>query len=252
MDDMLVEEKATLEEIDDHTHLKPRHSNYIEAVRTGEPHVDDAEIRALLDDLEYPIHFFDFEAIDYALPKFEGTSPWQKIPFQYSLHILREDGSVEHEEYLHNDGSDPRRALTERMLDDIEDQGSVVVYHDTFEKQRLEELQEAFPEHDGALQDLIDRLWDQAEVFKWHYIHPDQKGSWSLKTVLPLFAPDLDYADLDIQHGMAAVVKYGEMIAEDSPSDADEIREQLLSYCERDTYAMVEIHRSLQNLVRSA
>jgi len=80
-------------------------------------------------------------------------------------------------------------------------------------------------------------------------IHPDQKGSWSLKSALPVFAPDLAYDDLDIQHGMAAVVKYSEMIASSSEEEKATLRNQLLKYCERDTYAMVEIHRDLQQMV---
>jgi hypothetical protein len=106
----------------------------------------------------------------------------------------------------------------------------------------------AYPEHADRLQQLIDRLWDQADVFTWDFIHPEQKGSWSLKNVLPVFAPDLAYDDLDIQHGMAAVVKYSEMIASNSTEDQAALRNQLLEYCERDTYAMVEIHRGLCEL----
>ncbi len=249
MEDIIAEGKATLSEVSGHPHLKPRHERYIEAVRSGEPYVDEPAIRSALAELNTPIHFFDFEAIDYALPKFEGTSPWQKIPFQYSLHILRQDGTVGHREFLHNGDGDPRPALVENMLDDVKPEGSIVVYHDTFEEKRLEELREAFPSRADRLQGMIDRLWDQAEVFTWDFIHPDQKGSWSLKNVLPVFAPDLAYDDLDIQHGMAAVVKYSEMIASSSEQKQKTLQGQLLEYCERDTYAMVQIHRGLREMV---
>lgn len=249
MEDIIEEGKATLDEIEGHSHLKPRHERYIEAVRSGEPHVNEPSIRGALSELKAPIHFFDFEAIDYALPRYEGTSPWQKIPFQYSLHILRPGGPIVHKEFLHDGDGDPRPALTESMLADIEEEGSIVVYHDTFEEKRLEELRDAFPNHADRLQGMIDRLWDQAEVFKWDFIHPGQKGSWSLKNVLPVFAPDLAYDDLDIQHGMAAVVKYAEMVTSDSEEEQAALRNQLLDYCQRDTYAMVEIHRGLHEIV---
>jgi hypothetical protein len=248
MDKILGEGKATLDEIEDHDLMKPRHRHHIEAVRAGEPHVDEPAIREALGELTFPVHFLDFEAIDYALPRFTGTSPWQKIPFQYSLHILREGGAVEHEEYLHHEDTDPRPPLIESLLDDVESSGSVVVYHDTFERQRLEELREAFPEREAEIQSLIDRLWDQEEVFKWDFIHPDQKGSTSLKAVLPIFAPELSYDDLDIQHGMAAVVKYAEMLASSDLETREMIYDQLLNYCERDTYAMLRIHNSLAEI----
>jgi CRISPR/Cas system-associated exonuclease Cas4 (RecB family) len=248
VDTILGEGKARLDEIEDHDLMKPRHRHHIEAVRAGEPYVDETAIREALTELTFPIHFLDFEAIDYALPRFGGTSPWQKIPFQYSLHILREGGAVEHEEYLHHEDTDPRPPLVENLLDDVESSGSVVVYHDTFERQRLEELQEAFPEREAEIQSLIDRLWDQEEVFKWDFIHPDQKGSTSLKAVLPIFAPELSYDDLDIQHGMAAVVKYAEMLASSDLETREMIYDQLLNYCERDTYAMLRIHNSLAEI----
>ena len=249
MEDIVAEDKATLGEVEGHPHLKPRHERYIEVVRSGEPFVDEEAIQGALAEMESPIYFFDFEAIDYALPKFDGTSPWQKIPFQYSLHVLRPDGRLDHREFLHDGGGDPRPGLVESMLDDVEEEGSIVVYHDTFEEKRLEELRDAFPGRADRLQSMIDRLWDQAEVFTWDFIHPDQKGSWSLKNVLPVFAPDLAYDDLDIQHGMAAVVKYSEMIASSSEEEKATLRNQLLKYCERDTHAMVKIHRSLRRMV---
>ncbi|MCS4047583.1 hypothetical protein GGQ04_002732 [Salinibacter ruber] len=81
-------------------------------------------------------------------------------------------------------------------------------------------------------------------------MHPSQKGSWSLKKVLPAFDPDLEYGDLDVQEGMEAVVEYSRMIApETSESEAQEIEEDLLAYCEQDTWAMVVIHRELSDLV---
>ena len=48
---------------------------------------------------------------------------------------------------------------------------------------------------------------------------------------------------------MAAVVKYSEMIASRSKEEKTTLRNQLLEYCKRDTYAMVKIHRGLQQMV---
>lgn len=248
-DDILSEGRIALDEIQGHPHLKARHERYIEAVQSGEPYVNQAAIRDHLDTLEYPIHFFDFEAIDYALPRYEETSPWAKIPFQYSLHLLPEDEAPIHREYLHDGMGDPRPELVDRMLEDVGPRGSIVVYNKTFEKKRLEELQQAIPERHDALQQMIDRLWDQAEIFKnWHYMHPAQKGSWSLKAVLPVFAPRLAYDDLAVQDGMAAVRQYAEMAETNSTPKKRELRDDLLTYCERDTYAMVEIHNRLKEL----
>jgi hypothetical protein len=253
LDEIIEEGRWTLEELKGHPHLKPKHENYIKAAQAEEPYVDTAEVRSALSELEYPLYFLDFEAIDYALPPFEGTSPWEKIPFQYSLHVVREGQEsirredVTHEEFLWSGDGDPRRALAERLLEDIGTEGSIVVYNATFEKGILEDLQEAFPQWADQFQDYTHRLRDQGEIFQnGHYVHPSQKGSWSLKKVLPAFDPNLEYDDLDVQEGMEAVVEYSRMIApEMSDSKAKKIRQNLLDYCERDTWAMVVIHKRL-------
>ncbi|WP_158666507.1 DUF2779 domain-containing protein [Salinibacter altiplanensis] len=259
---IIEEGRWTLSEIEGHPHLKPKHQNYIQAARSGEPYVDTPEVREALSELKFPLYFLDFEAIDYALPPFEGTSPWEKVPFQYSLHVVEEGQEslrtedVAHEEFLCADDGDPRQALAERLLEDIGREGSIVVYNATFEKGILEDLQDAlpqeeFPRWEGRLESYIDRLWDQGKIFQnGHYVHPSQKGSWSLKKVLPAFDPGLEYDDLSVQEGMEAVVEYSRMISPETPdSEAQKIEEDLLKYCEWDTWAMVVIHKKLSALV---
>ncbi len=256
LDEIIEEGHWTLEELQGHSHLKPKHENYIQAARSGEPYVDSSEVQSALDELEYPLYFLDFEAIDYALPPFEGTSPWEKVPFQYSLHVVEEGQplgkeEVAHEEFLWTEEEDPRPPLAERLVQDIGPEGSIVVYNATFERGILEDLQEAFPQWEDQFQNYTHRLWDQGKIFQeGHHAHPSQKGSWSLKTVLPAFDPHLKYGDLGVQEGMEAVVQYSRMISpETSDSEAREIEEDLLAYCEQDTWAMVVIHRELSDLV---
>ncbi|MCS4155486.1 hypothetical protein GGQ03_002789 [Salinibacter ruber] len=256
LDELIEEGKWTLEELVGHPNLKPRHQNYIQAARSGEPFVDKSAVESALAELEYPLYFLDFEAIDYALPPFEGTSPWEKVPFQYSLHVVEEGQplgreEVAHKEFLWTGEGDPRRPLAERLVQDIGPEGSIVVYNATFERGILEDLQEAFPQWEDRFESYTHRLWDQGKIFQeGHYVHPSQKGSWSLKTVLPAFDPDLKYGDLDVQEGMEAVVQYSRMISpETSDSEAREIEEDLLEYCEQDTWAMVVIHEKLSAMV---
>lgn len=251
MDEMLQEGLVTLNEVEGHSHLKEKHARYIEAVKDGKPRVDRTAIREALREVEYPIHFLDFEAIDYALPQFEGTQPWQKIPFQYSLHVLEEGGNLTHSEYLHDGKDDPRPPLAEQLLSNTQERGSVVVYNASFERKLLKGLVEALPYREQEVQSLIGRLWDQAQIFKnWHFAHPAQKGSWSLKKVLPVFDSSLEYDDLGVQEGMEAAVTYSAMVDPATPdAEAEKLREGLLDYCERDTYAMVVIHEELAGLV---
>ncbi len=59
----------------------------IEVSQTGKRFVDRRTIEELLQGWQYPLIFLDFEAIDYAIPKFNNTRPYQHIPFQFSCHI---------------------------------------------------------------------------------------------------------------------------------------------------------------------
>ena len=108
--------------------LTNNQKTYVDYILHGQPEIDTEAIKAQLSDLEYPIHFFDFETDNPAIPKFQGLRPYQQFPFQYSSHTWQSDGTVTHHEYLHTDTTDPRLPLIKSLLDDISDTGSVVVY----------------------------------------------------------------------------------------------------------------------------
>ena len=218
---------------------------YVNMVLNNQPEIDNEAIRQLLSELEYPIHFFDFETLNPAIPRFEGLRSYQQFPFQYSCHILQSDGSLTHHEYLHTCTTDPRLPLVESLLNHISDKGSVVVYSASFERRILEDLAEFFPEHSEALQSIISRLWDQLVIFRNHYKHPEFYGSNSLKDVLPVLVPSLSYEDLDIQEGNDAQAVWDEMINTANEEARNNMINNLRAYCEMDTLATVEIHNAL-------
>ncbi len=225
--------------------LNPSERDYVNMIRNNQPEIDNEAIRHLLSKLEYPIHFFDFETLNPAIPRFEGLSAYQQFPFQYSCHILQSDGSLTHHEYLHTYATDPRLPLVESLLSHISDVGSVVVYNARFECGILKDLAEFFPEHSEALQSIISRLWDQLVIFRNHYRHPEFYGSNSLKDVLPVLVPSLSYEDLDIQEGNDAQAVWDEMINTANEEARNNMINSLRAYCEMDTLATVEIHNAL-------
>ena len=83
-----------------------------------------------------------------------------------------------------------------------------------------------------------------------HYYHPAMMGSWSIKRVLPTIAPDLDYANLDdVQSGDMVEPAYFEMIDPATPAERRRVLEHaLLTYCERDTMAMVQLAQFLSRV----
>ena len=198
--------------------------------------------KAFVESLAYPRFYLDFETVGPAIPLWPGTRPYQVLPFQWSCHIERAPGVMEHAEFLDLSGAPPMRALAEQMIVDLETSGPVLMYT-TYERTVIEGLAAMFPDLAGALQAIIDRLVDLHPVTQANYYHPDMLGSWSIKAVLPTIAPDMDYSQLEgIQEGMGASAAYLEAIdPETSAERKEQIREELLKYCKHDTEAMVRL-----------
>ncbi len=168
-------------------------------------YADRAAIRAFLDTLSFPLYFLDFETMMPALPKYIGTHPYQQIPFQYSLHFIeREGGELHHKEFLAESGPDPRRALAERLCEDIPRDVCVTAYNKSFECGRIRELAAAFPDLSEHLLNIESNIKDLLAPFQsgWYYTR-EMGGSFSIKSVLPALFPDdprLDYHALEGVH----------------------------------------------------
>ena len=238
----------SIHELSDDFQLTENQRAYVDMVLNDQPEIDAEAIRNKLSELEYPIHFFDFESYNPAIPRFEGLSPYQQFPFQYSCHILQSDCSLTHHDYLHTDTTDPRLSLVESLLNHISDAGSVVVYGASFERGILKGLGSIFPGYSEALQSIISRLWDQLFIFRNHYKHPGFGGSNSLKNVLPILAPSLSYQNLHVQEGGDAQAVWDLMVNTTSEKEKSDMIRPLRAYCKMDTRAMVEIHKVLLHL----
>jgi predicted RecB family nuclease len=202
-------------------------------------------------DVEYPVHFLDFETIGLAVPRYAGTRSYQTIPFQWSDHILYKNGTVEHREYLCQEDNDPRRELTQTLLHVLGSKGSIVTYTN-YEEGIIKGLADEFQEYREKLLALLGRIRDLHKIISKNYYHPKFYGSFSIKSVLPALVPEMNYQNLEIQEGQIACLKYLRMI--DSSTSAEEkekIKGHLLSYCGYDTLAMMEIREVLLKKVRA-
>lgn len=206
----------------------------------------DPGLGQALNKLEFPIYFLDFETINPAIPRYAGTKPYQIIPFQWSLHVLHEDGILDNLEYLHNKNTDPQSELTESLVHHIGEIGTIVHYT-PFEGVILRKLSEGLPQHREQIVKLSNRLWDLYRVIAKHYYHPDFHGSQSIKSVLPALVPELSYEDIKIQDGSMASVEYMKMIDSETTQDTKtQIGQELLKYCRQDTLAMIKILNALK------
>ena len=213
-------------------------------------YVDQAAIRAFLRQLKGPLYFLDFETMNPAIPPYENSRPYDQIPFQYSLHIVRYEGApLEHREFLAESGPDPRPEVARRLCEDIPMDVVVIAYDAKFERSRLTELADLFSEYRNHLLNIRDNVIDLEDPFKdCSYYRLGQGGSTSIKRVLPSIFPgdpDLDYKALEGVHNGAEARIIFPRIQYMKPEEARKTREDLLKYCCLDTLAMVRIWEEL-------
>jgi hypothetical protein len=214
------------------------------AHRTGVAELDP-KARDILRALLYPRYYFDFEGIDLPVPRWAGVRPYEHVPFQWSCHVEQASGEFAHTEFLDLTGDDPSLACIAAMRDAINptDGGPILVYNATYEKQRIEQLAERHPEHRALLEGYLERVVDLLPLVKENFYDPRMHGSFSIKTVLPVVAPDLKYEELEeVQEGTGAQVAYMQAIFENpSIERLSKIDQGLRQYCRQDTWAMVEV-----------
>jgi CRISPR/Cas system-associated exonuclease Cas4 (RecB family) len=230
--------------------LLNRDQQRIKAVTvSGRTYFNQPAAAAELENYPFPLYFLDFETIQFALPRWVGTKPYQQIPFQFSLHKLNSSSSWEHREFLDLSGNDPSRSFAEKLVEDCGNVGAIFVYNASFEATRIRELSERFDDLSSALLSLNERMVDLHPIAKRHFYHPSQQGSWSIKYVLPAICPDMvdAYQSLvGVQNGTMAMDAY---VAATELGDMDpakaEVAKGLKAYCKLDTWAMVRIWSSL-------
>ncbi len=218
----------------------------------GKAIIDYGAIKEALDGLQFPLQFFDYEGYSSAIPMFDGFGAYEQIPFQYSLHIMGADGEIEHREFLITEPEgDLTLPLIERMKKDLDPNGTVISWYSSYEKQRNDKLAELHPEYASFLKEINDKMFDLMTIFSdGYYVDPAFKGSASIKKVLPVLVPSLNYSVMNISKGDQASERWEKLIsASTSASDKEKIKRDLLDYCALDTWAMVEIYRKLKGMI---
>lgn len=222
--------------------LSERQRRACHCVQTQTPYFAKG-LKEAIGELSYPLCFMDFETLNPPLPRFAGMRPYDPIPFQWSVHARKTAGGVtEHHEFLAEDVSDPRLPFLASLLDVLGLEGHVIVYNQTFESQRLEELARWFPQYAGRIEQVRARLWDLLEVIRKNVYHPRFRGSFSLKYVLPALIPDMTYKGMEVADGEEAGVTWEKMVrGQVSAQEKARLRKALLEYCGLDTLAMARL-----------
>jgi hypothetical protein len=237
-----------IEDIPPTFRLERRSRFHVQAHKVGERIVRHERLREFLGGLAYPLRYLDFETFALPIPPFDGLRPYEKVPFQYSLHVQGEPGgALDHSGFLAERRGDAREALLTRLLQETEGDGSILVYYSAFERGVLLSLAEQFPEHRAAILERVGRMVDLIVPFRrrWYW-HPEMGGSNSLKDVLPVFAPELSYEETGIGDGEEAMAVFLSLRERTDPESIRELRQSLWDYCRLDTLAMVRILEGLR------
>jgi len=241
-----------------------------EVVSSHKPYFDKEKIIDGLKQIKYPIYHLDFETFPCPLPRYKGEKCYTQSVFQFSLHIEREKGVCDkykdHLEYLAKDHEDHREEICKKLCEWIGDEGTVLVYNESFEKTRLKELATIFPEYRKKLLHIREMIFDLMNITKtktsmyeelgydkeraslFNYYHFDMNGSFSIKKILPLFS-SLTYKDMEIGNGMEALVTYARFPKMDK-LDYEHKYQKLVEYCQQDTWAMYCILEGLRKSVK--
>ncbi|MEK6938574.1 MAG: DUF2779 domain-containing protein [Nanoarchaeota archaeon] len=235
-----------LEDVPSDTKLTEIQQIQLKCAKGKCPHVNKTEIKKFLSSLEEPLHFLDFETFATAIPLFDGTRPYQAIPFQFSLHV-----DDKHHSFLALNKDDPRKDFLNALKKAIGPKGSIIVYNQSFEQGRLRELASIFPKEKAWIESVIARMVDLLIPFRnFHYYHPQQKGSASIKEVLPALTGK-SYSEMEIGDGGTASLSFLTMVQEDLPEKEKlKIKKDLEDYCGLDTEGMVWIIEKLRGMVR--
>lgn len=252
---LVKENRLSLDDVPSDFPLSPIQANQVRVSVTGVPEIHMPSIAEFLSGLEYPLAFLDYETYPAAIPRFPGYAPYDQIPFQFSLDVLQAAGAdLSHHEFLHIDNSCPDTALITALAEAMPDTGSIITWNQSFEKGVHSKLATRNPSAKAMLEGFNERIVDLMEPFsKQAFVHPDFKGSTSIKHVLPVLAPQLSYKSLAIQEGATATTKWNDLVTGNTTAEeAEQLRSALLEYCALDTEAMVEIWHALMQVIEGA
>jgi predicted RecB family nuclease len=242
---------ATLYDLPTDLELSVIHARQVKAVQTGRIVVEPALATALTQ-FTSPLAFLDFETVSLAIPRWPGCRPWQLVPVQFSVHAEQRGRRLVHHQWIADGPDDPRPALAEALVQACAGARRIVAYYASFERDCIRQLQDAVPQFAKELDRIANRLVDLLPAVRSNVYHPDFGGRFSIKKTLPALVPSLSYADLKVQDGEVATVELQRLMFERDKMAVGEraaLREALLRYCERDTWAMVKLLEKLRTLV---
>ncbi|MDO8571602.1 MAG: DUF2779 domain-containing protein [bacterium] len=241
-----------LHDIEDTSDLTDRQQNQIETHKTKEEIMVKGEIENVLRGYAYPLYFLDYETFAPAVPIYDGYSPYQRMPIQFSLHYIEKSGGpLLHTDYVHVENSDPSEAVANKLVADIDPKGTVLAWNVGFERSVTNELAERVPANAITLRRICDQMQDLMDIFaKQHYVHRDFRGSAAIESVMNVLLPEMSYDHLPYTGLEVGFVWWKDIISKHAADRIEKIR-LITEYCKQDTFVMVGIWRILNEVINN-
>ena len=242
-----------LHEIEDVSTFTDRQQNQIFVEKAKDPIIVNKEIENILNGYAYPLYFLDYETFAPAVPVYDGYSPYQRIPIQFSLHYIEgRGGSLKHIDYVHEDNSDPADVIAKHLTDSIDPLGTVLAWNVGFERSVTNELASRIPKYGKELQRICTQMQDQMDVFtNQYYVHKGFKGSAAIEAVMNVLLPDMTYDHLPYTGEAVGFVWWKDIVATTaSTTERTEKVRLIREYCKQDTLVMVGIFKILSDLFK--
>jgi hypothetical protein len=243
----------TIETIMDENKFTDNQQSQIRVQKTGKITIEKDEIAKELKSLHFPLYFIDYETYAAALPRYDGYSPYMHIPFQFALCVLDSPNTeLKRIDFIYTSDENPDTHFTNAMRQYIGDEGTIIVWHKTFETGQNSLLAKRLPELTTYLESINSRIYDLKDIFsKRYYVHKGFLGKTSIKNVLPIIVPTLTYKTLDIRNGGSASEQWNRLYTEDlTQVEREKIINNLKEYCGLDAYAMYAIWKELLNIIQ--
>jgi len=238
----------SIAEIPEDVSLNTQQAIVRDVYRTGRPYILSG-LKSALRPFGPPAYYLDFETMSPAIPLYQETRPYERLPFQWSLHERDNKGDLQHSGFLADGGNDPREAFAESLLEKLASSTEPIIIYSSFERSTLNQLATVLKQHRKAIDGITARLCDLLAIMREHVYYADFGGSYSIKAVGPVIAPNIRYDDLGyVADGSAAAEAFERIVSGRCKGEEDNLRRALEEYCRRDTLAMVEIHSRLTKI----
>ncbi len=192
--------------------------------------------------------FIDFEWETYIIPPYRGLKAYEHVSFQYSLHVLKKDGSLTHREFIAT--GDCREDFIRSLLKDVPLDAKLIAYNAKgAEMIRIRELIRQFPQYTLPLNDLLERFIDMSVPFTEGMVYDiKMRGNFSVKSLLQVVS-DMNYHNLAISNGMDAVYKWRLLDRNELEDEGKEVMDKLSEYCSLDSYSLYLVYKWLLDMV---